>query len=58
MKRQADENFGSLNESNFGEFLKSRKTIFKPDKLREVWEILSYQLGEEIEKVKFHFLIS
>lgn len=47
-----NDTFGSLNESNFGEFLKSKKTIFQSEKVSEIWGILSYQLGEEIEKVK------
>lgn len=52
-KRRLEESFMTLNEGNFGEFLKSRRITFRPDKVREIWEKLSSQLSDEIEKVKF-----
>jgi len=56
-KRGREENFGSeltfesLTEQNFGEFLKVKKIIFKPERIQEIWNKLSHEFGEEIAKV-------
>lgn len=45
-----DEEFLCLTERNFGDFLKTQKITFKPDKIKETWKKLEVNFGEEILK--------